>query len=83
MHVFVYFGLVEDFNDNIDRTNVKTFRQVFVVWFLLISSLFSEYVCIRELFDDYVRLFILLCLVWDANKKSYQTFFSQKREKAM
>ncbi len=30
----VYFGLVEDFNNIIDRTNVKTFLQVFVVWFV-------------------------------------------------
>jgi hypothetical protein len=60
---------VEDFDDIIDRTNIKIFQQVFVVWFLLILYLFSEYVCNPELVDDYVRLFILLCLLWDVNKK--------------
>jgi hypothetical protein len=53
----IYIGLVEDFDNITDRTNVKTFQQVFVVWFLLISSLFLEYVCNPELVDDYVRLF--------------------------
>jgi hypothetical protein len=48
---------VEDVDKIIDRTNVKTFQQVFVVWFLLILSLFLEYVCNTELVDDYVRLF--------------------------
>jgi hypothetical protein len=69
---------VEDFDNIIGRTNVKTFQQVFVVWFLLILPLFLEYVCNPELVDDYVRLFILLCLLWDVNKKSYQKLFSQK-----
>ncbi len=32
-------------------------------------SLFLEYVCNLELVDDYVRLFILLCLLWDVNRK--------------
>ncbi len=65
----VYFGLEEDFDNIIVRTNAKTFWQIFVVWFLLILSLFLEYVCNLELVDDYVRLFLLLCLLWDVNKK--------------
>ncbi len=43
----VYFGLVKDFDDIIDRTNVQTFWQVFVVWFLLILSVLFK-VCLQS-----------------------------------
>ncbi len=79
----VYFGLVEYFKDIIERTNVKTFWQVFVVWFLLISSLFLEYVCNAELVDDCVRLFYPLVFATGCQQKSYQKFFRQKKEKKM
>jgi hypothetical protein len=52
----VYFELIEDFQD-IDKEKLKAFQQVFVLWFLLISSLFAENACNLELVDDCVRLF--------------------------
>ncbi len=77
----VYFGLVEDFNNIVDRTNVKIFQQVFVVWFLLILSLFSEYVCNPELVDDYVRFFPSSCVCYGMSTKKLPKILQPKREK--
>jgi hypothetical protein len=74
---------VENFDDIIDRTNVKTIQQVLVAWLLLILSLFSEYVCNLDLVDEYVRLFYPLVFAMGCQQKSCQKFFSQKRENKM
>jgi hypothetical protein len=37
-----------------------------------------EYVCIPELVDYYVRLFILLCLQWDVKKKVTENSSAKK-----
>jgi hypothetical protein len=68
----VYFRLAENFNNIIDRANVKIFQQVFVVWFLLISSLFLEYVCNPKLDDDYVRLFLSSWVCYGMSTKKIQ-----------
>jgi hypothetical protein len=75
----VYFGLVEDFDDIIDKTNVKTFQQVFVVWFLLILSLFSECVCNPELVDDYGRLFHHLVFAMGCQQKKLPKTLQPKK----
>ncbi len=77
----VYFGLVEDFDDIIDRTNVKTFQQVYVFWFLLILSLFLEYVCNLELVDDYVRLFYPLVFAMGCQQKKLPKILQPKKGK--
>jgi hypothetical protein len=61
----VYFGLVEDFED-IDNQKLKAFQQVFVLWFLLISTLFTENICNSQLVDEYVRLFLSSCVCFGA-----------------
>jgi hypothetical protein len=77
----VYFGLVEDFDNIIDRANVKTFQQVFFVWFLLILSLFLEYVCNPELVDDYVRLLLSSCVFYGMSTIKVTKNSSAKKEK--
>ncbi len=57
--------MIEDFQD-IDKEKCKAFQQVFVLWFLLISSLFTENACNSELVDDCVRLFLLCCVCYGA-----------------
>ncbi len=52
---------------------------VFGRFFLLILSLFLEYVCNPELVDDYVRLFLSSCVCYGmSTKKSYQTSSAKK-----
>jgi hypothetical protein len=57
--------LIEDFLD-IDKEKCKAFQQIFVLWFLLISSLFTENACNSELVDDCVRLFLSFCVCYGA-----------------
>jgi hypothetical protein len=75
----VYFGLVEDLSNIINRTNVKTFWQVFVVWFLLILSLFLECVCNPELVDDYVRLSYPLVFAMGCRQKKLPKILLPKK----
>ena len=78
----VYFGLLEDFKDVIDEKKIKTFRQVFVLWFLLISSLFSENCCNPDLVDDYVRLFLSSCVTYGmSTKTTTETHISKKSKR--
>jgi hypothetical protein len=51
---------------NIDKEKCKAFQQVFVLWFLLTSSLFTENACNLELVDDCVRLFLSSCVCYGA-----------------
>ncbi len=67
--LLVYFGLLEDFKHDLDETKFKTFQQVFVLWFLLISSLFSENVPHPDLVDDNVRLFLSSCVCYGMSTK--------------
>ncbi len=60
----VYFGLLEDFKTNFDKAKFKTFRQVFVLWFLLISSLFLKNVPHPDLVDDCIKLFLSSCVCY-------------------
>jgi len=78
----VYFGLLEDFKDVIDEKKIKTFRQVFVLWFLLISSLFLENCCNPDLVDDYVRLFLSSCVTYGmSTKTTTETHISKKSKR--
>jgi hypothetical protein len=77
----VYFGLLEDFKHNLDETKFKIFQQVFVLWFLLILSLFLENVPHPDLVDDYLRLFYPLVFAMGCQLKKYQKLFIQKRKK--
>jgi hypothetical protein len=81
MLFFGCFGLVEEFNDIIDRTNVQTFQQVFVVWFLLIFSLLLEYVCNPALVDDYVSLFYPLVFAMGCQQKRLPKILQPKKRK--
>jgi hypothetical protein len=75
----VYFGLLEDFKNNFDETKFKTFGQVFVLWFLLISSLFSENISHPDLVDDYVRLFLSSCVCYGILTKKNTEYHSHKK----
>ncbi len=59
----------------------ETFWQVFVVWFLLISFLFLEYVCNPKLVDDYVRLFLSFCVCYGMSTKKIPKNLQPKRGK--
>ncbi len=67
--LLVYFGLLEDFKNDFDETKFKTFWQVFVLWFLLISTLFLENVPHPDLVDDYIRLFLSSCVCYGISTK--------------
>ncbi len=77
----VYFGLLEDFKHDLDKTKFKTFRQVFVLWFLLISSLFLENVPHPDLVDDYGRLFLSSCVCYGMSTKKNTKNHSYKKGK--
>ena len=64
----VYFGLIEDFHE-IDTRKQKSFQQVFVLWFKLISSLFTNNECNKEIVDDCVRLFLSSCICYGNSTK--------------
>ncbi len=59
----------------------KSFWQVFVLWFLLISSLFSESVPQPNLVDDYVWLFLLSCVCYGISTKKNTKHHSYKKGK--
>ncbi len=77
----VYFGLLEDFKHNLDETKFKIFRQVFVLSFLLISSLFLENVPHLDFVDDYVRLFLSSCVCYGMSTKKNSENHSYKKGK--
>ncbi len=77
----VYFGLLENFKHNLDETKFKTFQQVFVLWFLLILSLFSENIPHQDLVDDYVRLFLSSCVWYGMSTKKNTKDHSYKKGK--
>jgi hypothetical protein len=77
----VYFGLLEDFKNNIEKEKLQTFQQVFVLWFLLISSLFSENVCNPDLVDDYVWLFLSSCVCYGMSTKKIPKTLQPKKGK--
>ncbi len=59
----------------------KSFWQVFVLWFLLISSLFLESVPQLDLVDDYVWLFLLSCVCYGISIKKNTKHHSYKKGK--
>jgi len=59
----VYFGLIEDFHE-IDTRKKKSFQQVFVLWFKMIYSLFTNNEYNKEIVDDCVRLFLSSCICY-------------------
>jgi hypothetical protein len=78
----VHFGLLEDFKHNLDKTKFKTFQQVFVLWFLLILSLFLKNVPHPDLVDDYIRLFLSSCVCYGmSTKKIPKTIHTKKGKK--
>ncbi len=79
--LLVYFGLLEDFKNDFDKTKFKTFRQVFVLCFLLISSLFSENVSHLHLVGDYVRLFLSSCVCYGMSTKKKIKYHSHQKGK--
>ena len=77
----VYFGLLEDFKHDLDETKFETFWQVFVLWFLLILSLFLENVPHLDLVDDYGRLFLSSCVCYGMSTKKNTKNHSYKKGK--
>jgi hypothetical protein len=77
----VYFRLLEDFKHDLDKTKFKAFQQVFVLWFLLILSLFFENVPHPDLVDDYVRLFLPSCVCYGMSTKKSTENHSYKKGK--
>ncbi len=77
----VYFALLEDFKNNFDETKLKTFQQIFVLWFLLMLSLFLENVCHPDLVDDYVSLFLSSFVCYGISTKKNTKYHSHTKEK--
>ena len=63
----VYFGLLEEYGDEIDGAQINAFQQVFVLWFMLLSALFNENKPNTRLVDDCVRLFLSACIYYGGN----------------
>jgi hypothetical protein len=76
----VYFGLVENFDNIIDRTNVKKNNRSLLFGSFLFHPSFWSIFAIRSwlmiMSGFYPFVFVMRC-----QQKSYQKFFSQKREK--
>lgn len=60
----VYFGLLEEYSDELDDAQINAFQQVFVLWFMLLSALFNENKPNSRLVDDCVRLFLSACIYY-------------------
>jgi hypothetical protein len=60
----VYFGLIEDYGNEIDNDQRKAFQRVFVFWFVLLSALFTNNTCNAQFVDDCVRLFLSACICY-------------------
>ena len=59
----VYFGLLEEYGDEIVDAQINAFQQVFVLWFMLLSALFNENKKPNtRLVDDCGRLFLSACI---------------------
>ena len=60
--ILVYFGLLDDYSDDVDCQKIVALQQVFVLWFMLLSALFTNETCNTRLVDDCVRLFLSACV---------------------
>lgn len=60
--LLVYFGLLDDYSDVVDRKKIVALQQVFVLWCMLLSALFTNDTCNTRLVDDCVRLFLSACI---------------------
>jgi hypothetical protein len=60
----VYFGLSYDYCEEIEKNRIIAFQQVFVLWFMLLSALFTENKCNTRRVDDCVRLFLSACMYY-------------------
>ena len=58
----VYFGLLDDYSDVVDNKKIVALQQVFVLWCMLLSALFTSDTCNTRLVDDCVRLFLSACI---------------------
>jgi hypothetical protein len=60
----VYFGLIEDYGNEIDNDRREAFQRVFVFWFMLLSALFTNNTCNAQFVDDFIRLFLSACICY-------------------
>ena len=60
--LLVYFGLLDDYSDVVDCQKIVALQQVCVLWFMLLSALFTNDTCNTRLVDDCVRLFLSACV---------------------
>jgi hypothetical protein len=60
----VYFGLIEDYGNEIYNDQRKAFQRVFVFWFVLLSALFTNNTCNAQFVDDCIRLFLSACICY-------------------
>lgn len=58
----VYFGLLDEYIEFVDTKKIVALQQVFVLWCLLLSALFTNDTCNTRLVDDCVRLFLSACV---------------------
>jgi hypothetical protein len=58
----VHFGLIEDYDDEIGNVERIAFQRVCVVWFMLLSALFTKNKSNSRFVDDCVKLFLSACL---------------------
>lgn len=57
----VYFGFFEDFQEHFDAEAFAAFKQMVVLWYSLLGSLFGDIKCNAEVVDNYVKLFLSAC----------------------
>jgi hypothetical protein len=65
----VYFGLLDDYSDVVDNNKIVALQQVFVLWLMLLSALFTSDTCNSRLVDDCVRLFLSACIHYGETTK--------------
>jgi hypothetical protein len=70
--ILVYFGLLDDYSDAVDCQKIVALQQVFVLWFMLLSALFTNETCNTRLVDDCVRLFLSACIHYGETTKTKQ-----------
>ena len=84
----IYFGVLEDFEDELDSEALVAFKQMVVIWFCLLSNLFEDGDTDTVAVDHYVKLFLSACCsygkkttrdVLNAKKKSNGTTRKRKR----
>ena len=85
----IYFGVLEDFEDELDTDALVAFKQMVVIWFCLLSTLFEDGDTDTVLVDHYVKLFLSACCcygkestrdAWDAKKKLKEKKTTQKKK---